>query len=212
MLDEKMREERSGTLGSLIDEAIPDNVTVFVDSRLNNYSAKYTPEGSSPNSAAEVIQMCANAGEDILRCDRDGAVYVEPLNKTLTDYRITQALSYSHPEVSLSKPLKTVTVDYGSDTPYELTHSNNGETRSVSNKLIQDSTRAASVAQWVNGVLKNRKTVSGEFRADPRLDLYDVVTVESKYGALTPVVITNIKYTFNGSFRGSYEGRVLEVE
>lgn len=212
MLDEKMRVGLDASLGRLIDEAIPDNVTVFVDSRLNNYSAKYIPESSSLNSVAEVIQMCANAGEDILRCDRDGAVYVEPLNKTLTDYRITQALSYSHPEVSLSKPLKAVTVDYGADTPYELTHSNNGETRSVSNKLIQDSTRAASVAQWVNGVLKNRKTVSGEFRADPRLDLYDVVTVESKYGALTPVVITNIKYTFNGSFRGSYEGRVLEVD
>ena len=59
-------------------------------------------------------------------------------------------------------------------------------------------------------VRKNRKTISGEFRADPRLDLYDIVRVEDRYGRLVNVAITNIKYTFNGSFRGSYTGRILE--
>ena len=58
--------------------------------------------------------------------------------------------------------------------------------------------------------MKTRKTVSGEFRADPRLELYDIVRVEDRYSRLVNVAITNIKYEFNGSFRGSYTGRILE--
>jgi hypothetical protein len=103
-----------------------------------------------------------------------------------------------------------VSVDYGGDSPYELSVLKSGETQTVSNDFINTVGHAEKVADWVRGILESRKTVEGEFRADPRLDLYDVVTVESKYGVLTPVVITNITYTYNGSFRGSYTGRVLE--
>ena len=53
------------------------------------------------------------------------------------------------------------------------------------------------------------KKIKGEFRADPRLDVFDLVVVESKYGYVFPVVITDIKYSFNGSFNATYEGRVL---
>lgn len=68
---------------------------------------------------------------------------------------------------------------------------------------------AEDMANWVKYILESRKTVSGEYRADPRLDVYDVVVVESKYGELSPVLITNIKYTFNGSFRGTYTGKIV---
>lgn len=160
---------------------------------------------------AEMVQKCANAAGCILRYDRNGALYVEKFDNTLTDYTITQALSYSHPEVRLLKPLKQVSVDYGGETPYLMDVATGGEIQTVTNDYIYTEDVAVSVAEWVSGVLKNRKTVSGEFRADPRLDLYDVVTVESKYGVLTPVVITGIKYEYNGSFRGSFTGIVLEV-
>jgi hypothetical protein len=147
----------------------------------------------------------------ILRYGRDGVLHIEPLSTYLTDYRIPSSLAYSHPEITLSKPLKTVSVDYGEDTPYELAVFASGEKQTVNNDFITTLAHATSVAAWVRDILTARKTVSGEFRADPRLDLFDVVEVESKYGTLTPVVITNITYTYNGSFRGSYEGRVLEV-
>lgn len=169
--------------------------------------------GRSPTitgTAAEVVQKCAHAACCVLRYDRDGVLHVEPLNRTLTEYRIPLSLSYSHSELALAKPLKTVTVDYGGEAEYRKEISATGEIQTVTNEYIYDAEKAAEVADWVGEILKSRKVVSGEYRADPRLDLYDVVTVESKYGALTPVVITNIKYTFNGSFRGSFTGRVLE--
>ena len=101
-------------------------------------------------------------------------------------------------------------VDYGGENPYEGEAVSDGETQTVTNDYIYTEQAAQAVAAWVKDVLTSRKTVSGEYRADPRLDLYDVIVVESKYGHITPVVITSIKYTFNGAVRGTYEGRVLE--
>ena len=187
---------------------LPPGASVVVDSSLSTTAGR---EYKGDGTYAEMVQKCANAACCILRYDRDGVLYVEPLNMTLTDYRITQALSYSHPEIKLSKHLKEVEVDYGGEMPYSLIVSKDGEQQTVTNDYIYTSSAAEKVANWVGGILKSRKTISGEFRADPRLDLYDIVTVESKYGAMTPVVITSIKYTFNGAFRGTYTGRVLEA-
>lgn len=186
----------------------PEGASLVIDPSLENTNGR---QPSLSGTFAEIVQKCANAACCVLRYDRDGMLYIEPLNKTLTDYTITKALSYSHPDIKLSKPLKEVIVDYGGEESYSLEVSSDGEKQTVTNDYIYEVSAAEAVAEWVSKALKNRTTISGEFRADPRLDLYDVVTVESKYGVLSPVVITNITYTFNGSFRGSYTGRVLEV-
>ena len=138
-------------------------------------------------------------------------MHIEPLSGNFAGYRITSALSYSHPEIELTKPLKKVEVAYGEETRYELAVSSNGEIQTVENDFITTEEQAAFVAEWVRDTLKNRKPVRGEYRAAPRLDLFDIVIVESKYGAITPVAITDIKYTFNGSFRASYTGRLVEL-
>ena len=186
---------------------LPDGASVVVDSSLGSSA------GRMPNlegTYAEIVQKCANAGLSVLRYDRDGVLYVEPMNKDLKDYRIPLSLSYTYPEISLSKPLKSVAIDYGGTEPYTLSVSSNGEIQSLTNDYIHKVETAGTVAVWVSDILKNRKIISGEFRADPRLDLYDIVQVEDRYDRLLTVAITNIKYTFNGSFRGSYTGRVLE--
>lgn len=204
----------SGLINDVTRGLLPTGSSVVYDANLRNYFYGYTPSyaDGKVDTAAEIVQKCANAAGGILRYDRDGVLYVEQLNRTLSDYRIPLSLSYSYPQITLSKPLKEVSVDYGGTSSYKLENiSREGESQTLTNEYIKNATNAAAVADWVRGILKNRKIVSGEFRADPRLDLYDIVVVESKYGALTPVVITDIKYTFNGSFRGSYTGRVLEV-
>lgn len=193
---------------------LPDDIPVVYDSALSNYFYGYSPSYTNDvvDTAAEMMQKCANAAGGILRYDRDGVLHVEKLNTELTEYTIPLSLSYSYPQIKLSKPLKEVDINYGGDSSYVLKNiATDGETQTLTNDYIKNAENAAVVATWVASVLKNRKAVSGEFRADPRLDLFDVVTVESKYGELKPVVITDIKYTFNGSFHGSYTGRVLEV-
>lgn len=194
----------------IMDPLIPNGAWVLMDDVLRN-TPSVAIDVTESITAAEVIQKCANATGCVLRYDRDGVLQIKPLDKTLTDYRISTAMSYSHPEVSLARPLKSVTVDSGTGTPFTLSVAQSGETQTVSNDYITYGIGAGGVAEWVSSILRSRKKVRGEFRADPRLDLFDVVTVESKYGDISPVAITNITYTFNGSFRGTYEGRVLEV-
>ena len=203
----------SGFVGHATRYSIPNGSSVIYDSSLPNYSLEYSPSYTDNlfDTAAEMVQKCANAAGAVLRYDRDGVLHIEKLNSEHTEYRIPLSLSYSYPQITLSKPLKEVDIDYGGESSYVLKNiAAEGETQTLTNNYIDDAENAAVVAEWVASILKNRKTVSGEFRADPRLDLFDVVTVESKYGDLTPVVITNIKYTFNGSFHGSYTGRILE--
>lgn len=187
---------------------LPDGASVVVDDPALTGSAARQP--NITGSMAEVVQRCANAACCIMRCSRDGVTHIESLNTAKTDYSIPLSLSYSYPEITLSKPLAEVSVSYGAETPYLLRVSENGEQQTLGNDYIYTAEAAEAVAAWVGNVLKNRKTIRGEFRADPRLDLYDIVEVEDRYGRKLTVAITNIKYTFNGSFRGSYAGRILE--
>ena len=56
--------------------------------------------------------------------------------------------------------------------------------------------------------MKNRMTLSSDWRADPRLDALDVVDNENDYNT-NKVLMTNVKYSYNGAFKGSGEGRVI---
>lgn len=165
-------------------------------------------------SCAEVIQMCANACGCVVipsreRTSKNGGIDVDPLNQAMSDYRIGADVQYSYPEISLSKPLKSVLVSYGSEQSYELSVSASGETQTVNNPLVMNEAQAAMIAEWVKKMLESRKTVKGYFRADPRLELFDVVQADSKYGLLAPLVITQIKYTYNGAFNATYTGKVI---
>jgi hypothetical protein len=180
-----------------------------LDSSLDNYFATI-PDGE--HTCAEIVQMCANAGGCVIYQDREGVLHIKPLSKVHTDAIIPLTLSYSHPEIELSKPLKNVAVSYGENTySFPENAGNAGEIQTISNPLISNREQANTIAEWVRDTLITRKTVSGEYRADPRLDVFDIVAVASKYGDLQNVALTSIKYTFNGSFRGEYKGRLLEV-
>ena len=206
---------RSGTLLSIVQAAleqsgIASDTYVLDEDALSKVTTNFS-EDTSEYSCAEVLQICANAACCCLWQCRDGFLHLEPVGVDLTDYVIGQLSdgvnnSYSHPEFELTKELKSVNVNSGLGT---AANSINGNIQTVDNPLIVDANTANAVAQWCRDCLKNRKIVSGEFRADPRMDALDTVTVVSKYGS-NPVQITNVKYTYNGAFKGTYKGRVME--
>ena len=214
LLNETYTGITTGTLYEFVEDAfksagVPDDFVPDISDVLKNYSATL-PEGE--HKCAEIVQMCANAAGCVCYQDRDGILHIRPLDKAWDGYTITSALSYSHPEVELSKPLKNVSVSYGENQSYLISPpiGQTGEIQTVSNPLISTEEQASTIALWVADMLSTRQTVKGEYRADPRLDVFDVVTVESdKYGTLTPVVITNVKYSYSGSFKATYTGRVL---
>lgn len=83
-----------------------------------------------------------------------------------------------------------------------------GETISVDNPLIASHDRATSVANWIENYMKNRTILTSDWRADPRMDALDVVTNESDYNT-NDVLMTSVEYSYNGSFKGTGEGRVI---
>ncbi|WP_411656012.1 hypothetical protein [Anaeromassilibacillus sp. SJQ-1] len=164
------------------------------------------PEGIdlTENTIAEVLQLIANASCCVFYQDREGIIHINPLNKDLTDYRIDRDNSFANSEIELTKQLKSVNVNDGE---FVLSVGNVGETQNVKNPLISKD-RGEEVAIWTSEILSNRRIFSGEWRADPRLDAMDKITVENKFAEST-VFVTQVEYTYNGAFRGMYEGRAV---
>ena len=172
-----------------------------IDSLLSSISVP-TGVDTSQYSIAEVLQYVANAACCVFYQDREGKLHIEPLADGQTDYEINQFRSYANSEISLTKQLKAVDVNNGAAI---VIVGSVGETQKVNNPFIS-SDRAQTVGQWVADYLENRRVLTGNFRADPRLDPIDRVTNENQFSE-TVVLVTEIQYTYNGAFRGSYEGR-----
>jgi hypothetical protein len=139
--------------------------------------------------------------------DRNGILRIEKYVKVKSDYEIDQSISYTHPERTLTKPPQSVTINGDMAGWADLKKS--GETIEISNPIITQN--ASAVCNWAVDVLKHRNLIRGTYRADPRLDVLDIVTVESKYSNSFTAAVTEIKYEYNGAFRGEYVGREIEV-
>lgn len=208
---------RSGTLYDIAVSAfeqmnlplLPDgSPRYYVDDVLKNQTTDFSEEDTD-YTVAEVLQMVSHMGCCVLYQSRAGQVRIEPHNSMKSDYVINRFRSYAHPEVSLSKPLKAVEVTYGNNQKSTLNVASSGEIQTVTNEFIKTAADAQKVANRTADILKGRQTISGEYRADPRLNALDVVTVESKY-ADAEVAITEIKYTTTGgAFKGTYTGRIM---
>lgn len=173
---------------------------------------EYSVPDAAGYTLAEVLQMCANAGCGVMIPDDQGRLLIQAVpTDTEAVYKIPLGLSYTYPEYELSKPLRGVQVKYG-EAQYNLSVGTAGETQTIENPFITTAEQAAAVAEWTKKTLVSRKKVSGNFRADPRLMLYDVVTVEMKDHVEERVILTSIRYTFTGAFRAEYSGFVPEVE
>lgn len=208
---------RKGTLFDIATAAfeqmelplLPDgSARFYVDESLKNQTTDFSGDDTG-YTIAVVLQMIAHMGCCVLYQDRIGKVRMEPHNNTVTDYVINRFRSYSHPEISFSKPLKAVEVAFGENQKETLVVASSGEVQTVANEFIKTAADAQKVAARTAEVLKGRQTISGEFRADPRLSALDVVAAENKY-ADNEVAITEIKYTTTGgAFKGTYTGRIV---
>jgi hypothetical protein len=211
---------REGTLYDIavaaLDEAdlpLLDDGTVryVVDESLKYITTDFSAEDTE-YAISEVLQMVAHVGCCVFYQDRAGRVIIAPRSKSYSNYRIDKDISYAHPEYTISKPLKAVSVEYGSDKQSVMVEvSSRGEIQTVQNPFIVTKADAQRVGETAAKLLENRKVVSGDFRADMRMDALDNVMVISKY-ASNIICMTDVEYsTTNGAFRGKYTGRVVSV-
>ncbi len=205
---------KSGTLYVIAEAALKqisidgNAVEYVIDNSLKSITTDFS-DSTEQYTVSNVLQMVAHMGCCVFYSDANGAVHIEPLSEELTDFEILPLISYTHPEFNISKPLKAVSVEYG-EQAVVVEVGANGEVQTVSNDFITTSAAATRVANAAIKVLKNRKTISGEYRADPRLEALDVITVHNKY-ATNKVVVTDVLVsTTGGGLRGVYEGRVID--
>lgn len=203
---------RTGTLYDIAVAAIgqvdlPDYATYQFDITLATVSIDFSAD-TNDYSVAEILQMVANAGKCIMYQNRKGCLKIEPMQSELSDYVIGKQLLYSWPEVNLSKKLRNVIVNNGQAT---IENSADGADQTVDNPLITTEELAQAVCEWTMNMLKGRTTVSGEFRPDTRLSAGDIITADNQFSeSRNKIVVTSIKYDFDGGFKGSFEGRVIE--
>jgi hypothetical protein len=167
-------------------------------------------------NTAEFVQQCVASYGVTAWQNAEGTLLLLSPGTSLSDYVISAEMSYMHPEVELAKPLRRVNMvqhyQFSADTrnaQYNVSPTGEDITVDCAYLWRFDARTDQLAAKYINW-WKNREVVSGEFRADPRLELFDVVSVETKYGTLSPVMITYLRYSYNGSFRATYEGKVIE--
>lgn len=163
---------------------------------------------------SQFLQQCAAASGYTIWQTADGEIHMHTPTFVLGDYAIAKSISYSHPEMELAKPLKTLRFSRynvcGDSSDFEeYSVNSSGEDVSVDCPYLWDDSTHRSLADKYINWWNSREIVSGEFRADPRLELFDVVVVESKYGEITPVAITDLKYSYTGSFQATYTGKKI---
>lgn len=179
----------------------------IVDESLKSISTDFSSEDTS-YTAAVILQMVANAGQCVLYQTRDGILRLVRFSRQLSDYKIGQDVSYTHPERVMTKPPQKINVNDGL---WIENIASTGEVISITNPLITQEENAMHVGRWASAVLRSRNLIKGSFRSDPRLDALDIISVESKYNSDFTAAVTEITYEYNGAFRGQYVGREIEV-
>ena len=183
------------------------NPRYLVDEALKSISTDFSVD-VEPYTAAVILQMVANAGQCVMYQDREGFLRVERYSPKLSDHEITQDVSYTHPERVLTKPPKSVSINR---TMWTENVASSGEAVEINNPVITQEDNATDVCGWAASVLRRRNLIKGSYRPDPRLDVLDVVSIESKYSEKFIAAVTEIAYEYNGAFRGQYTGREVEV-
>ena len=201
------------TFGQLIDK-IPDLSGLPSDVVIENGSSVKDEDAAvliNNMSVAELLQLICNAGSDTLILKRDGNLKIGIPGGALGsgNYTIPLSLSYSYPEIELSKPLKKVVLTGSGGVSQEVVFGTSGEVVEIQNPLVEAKSVYSDFSKYYKRYWNRRETVSGEFRGEPLLDVFDAVAVETKFGKIDWVVLTSVKYTYTGTFHCSYTGRVM---
>ena len=192
-----------GMLGDVVLGETPGIISLSEE--LKNYTVG-SIDYDGNDTVATILQKCANAAGCVMYQGRDGVFRIEKLSYDDSGYTIPKKLSFVYPEIDFSRPVKNVSVTYYGNAVAVYPFSSTGETQTLNNEFITTENQAKSIAKWVCDSLRSRQQIKGEFRGDPRLDLFDVVDIENKYGTVAGVVLTDIKYSFTGVFRVTYSG------
>ena len=210
----------SGTLYQMCFDALElldvSGISYEISEELKNYSSDISSDASSYKNA-DVLQLAANAAGMALYQSRDGVIHIErvplvPVTRSGIE-EISLLNSFKYPEITFSTKIKNVSCKVGGESVfYPAGASGNGATQSINNPLVSKSvsSSAKNALTETYALLSNRRKVNLEFRASPHIDALSFVRANHQFGYASNVLVTDAKYTFNGCFKGTMEGYMVE--
>lgn len=181
-----------------------------IDEALKNIQTKGLVK---KNNCRNVLQMIAVAGMCNVFVTRDDKLILKQLSFDNPIDTIDMDNMYKEPQIQLDKIVKSVEVAYYSDinTKQDIIVNNvdKGEALKVDNTLINNSTHAINVANWILSQMNYRAIYTANWRGNPAHELNDVVTIEDAFNQNRSAIITKIELTYAGYLEGKTEARGL---
>ena len=209
----------AGTLYEMCHDALEllhvSGITYSISEELKNYSTELPSNSSYKNS--DILQLSANAAGMALYQTRDGKIKIERVDFSPKDsediYEISELNNYDYPEITFSNKLKNISYSDGNGSSfYPKGATGDGVTQSVSNALLSNSIigQPKNILTESYKILSNRRKVTLSYRASPHNDAFDFFKLNHQFGYSSNVLVTDVKYTFNGCFKGSVTGYMIE--
>lgn len=207
-----------GTLYEMCYDALElleaDEITFDISDELKNYSTDITSDESTYHNS-DILQLAANAAGMALYQTRDGVikinrVYGADTSNPVLDIPVLN--NYSWPEITFAQNMLNVVTTAGGVTyAYPESPSGKGVSQTLSNVMLTKDILAKSRNALTEsyGVLSNRRKASLTYRASPTIDALDMVKIHHQFNYDAVLLATNVKYTFNGCFKGTVEGYMM---
>lgn len=207
-----------GTLYEMCYDALElleaDEITFDISDELKDYSTDITNDESTYHNS-DILQLAANAAGMALYQTRDGVikinrVYGADTSNPVLDIPVLN--NYSWPEITFAQNMLNVVTTAGGVTyAYPESPSGKGVSQTLSNVMLTKDILAKSRNALTEsyGVLSNRRKASLTYRASPTIDALDMVKIHHQFNYDAVLLATNVKYTFNGCFKGAVEGYMM---
>lgn len=192
------------------DDNVPESniQTVFDTDTLSSCTVNIQPGDCT---LAEALQLIANACCCILFVDRSGKIHIEKRGDVSENYVISNKICYDFPKLKYGSRVNRVKIYYEHGVAYGTTKNPDviGGVQNVTNPILSDDFGAQKVMRETLAYYQNRCNITGTFRADPRIDIFDIIVIP--HGKKVSVCcLTSINMTFNGGWRGTFEA--VEIE
>ena len=189
------------------DSGVPlDTIPYKLDTKLSGVEVRILETDNY--SMAEALQLIANACGCVLYTERGGRVCIVPLGDVSENYVLSNKISYEFPKVKIAEKIGTIRFYYahgGGEAVNTGEERKSGGTQVVTNPILNEAFDALELAESIFDFWQiSRKKISGSFRADPRIDLFDIIVIPNG-GKVSVCCITKMNFTFNGAWRGTYE-------
>lgn len=201
-----------------------ENLKISLSDELKGYQADIMDE-SSEFKDSDILQMVANAAGMSMYQSRDSVIYIKRIPslssaKQNAGSEIVVLNNFSWPEVEFLPPVSSVSCtvkEKSGDTitsktvSYPTSPSKEGAQQTVSNPMVskQVTEMPQNILTEAYKLLSNRKKVTLEYRASPFNDALDYIKIHSQFDHDSILLATEVKYTFDGSFRGSVNGYLI---